>query len=179
MMVPYLIVEGSTDAIVMRALLNRTTLRRLTVMEAGGKSAALSLGTSIALSHASSLVAILVDADTDDAARVREQEQIFRDNQRSVQGEERCRLFLAVPSLEMALFPTAADVQTGLGISLTPIQAQSYPRSWKVILRDLPSVQAPDGTRSLQVAGKRLPASLSARPILKSLFEFLRKASAE
>lgn len=98
-----LVTEGRHDAIVLRTLLSAVDLADVQILEGGGKSSAISLGTSLALNRGTR-VAIVVDADTTYPNRIEEQREIFEDLQRRSAGEGSCKLFLAVPTLEDDLF---------------------------------------------------------------------------
>lgn len=171
----YLVTEGQTDAIVLRTLLREVNLGDVRVMDAGGKSSAISLGTSLAL-NGRARAAILVDADTTEPNRLNEQQLIFRDMQRNEADANSCRLFLAVPTLEAELFPTADAFASAFGLKLTPQQVERYGDSWTSVIKSFVSVPNDNGFTTLRL-GTIAPASwreLFSKPLLTSLIEFLR-----
>lgn len=171
----YLVTEGQTDAIVLRTILREVDLGNVRVMEAGGKSSAISLGTSLAL-NGRARAAILVDADTTEPNRISEQQLIFHDMQRNGADANSCRLFLAVPTLKAELFPTADAFASAFGLKLTPRQVESYGSNWTSVIKSFLSVPNGNGLTTLRM-GTMAPASwrdLFSKPLLTNLFEFLR-----
>lgn len=133
-MMKVLVCEGRSDAIVLRTVFAAADLNDVRILEGGGKSSAISLGTSIAL-NGGARVAILVDADTTDPSRLEEQQLIFDDLLGRSPDNGSCRLFLAVPTLEDAVFPTAADFASAFGVKLTPRQVERYKEDWNLVIR--------------------------------------------
>lgn len=128
-----LVTEGPTDATLMKSLLSSAYLFDIQVFVGGGKSPAVSLGTSLALNSTAS-VAILVDADTTDLKRLKEQHDIFDDLQRRSLLKGNCKLFLAMPTLEEELFPSLEDLQTAFPSLTVPARAR-YPEDWNKIAK--------------------------------------------
>ncbi|MGY2047325.1 hypothetical protein [Methylobacterium sp. JK268] len=122
----YVITEGAAEAAILRAFLAELGVGGVQVVEAGGKSSAISLGTSLALKD-QARVAVIVDADTTDDGRIRKQQMIFRDLVPPRAGEDRCRLFLAVPTVEGQLLPTAAPVPAALDGDREPFRERAAP----------------------------------------------------
>jgi hypothetical protein len=171
----YLITEGLADAVVMRTLLGEADLRHVRVMEAGGKSSAVSLGTSLAL-NGRARAAILVDSDTTEPNRVEEQKLLFRDLQRDGVDPSSCKLFLAVPTLEGELFPTAEAFASAFGLKLNRRQADKYRSHWSSVVKSFVSRPGDDGLATLPV-GPTAPTrsrDLWSKPLLADLLEFLR-----
>lgn len=175
-MMRILITEGRSDAIVLRTLLKAVDLGEIQVVEGGGKSSAISLGTSFALNRRTR-VAIVVDADTTDPHRVNEQQSIFEDLQRRGPGERNCKLFLAVPTLEHELFPTAEDFASTFNLKLTPAQVARYGQDWKFVVRAF--VSKPEAAKPTMLRGRIAPAGLRKlfdKPLLKELKTYLQSA---
>lgn len=174
-----LVCEGRNDAVVLRTLLAATDLADVAIMEGGGKSSALSLGTSIALQSATR-VAIVVDADTTDLNRIQEQQSIFNDLQRRSPGSGACRLFLAVPTLEGELFPSPADFESVFNLRLTERQIERYRQDWNLVVRSFLSV--PEANAATTIRTKGISAgvlrSLVERTFLRNLQAFLRETTA-
>jgi hypothetical protein len=110
----FLVVEGASDAAVMRTLITAAQIPDMAVISGQGKSSAMSLAKSLAVSRAAR-VAVLVDADTRDPRQIDEQRRTFSDLQGSAVGLT--RLFLAVPTRsERSGFRRCASIPTGAGI---------------------------------------------------------------
>ncbi|MCJ2091362.1 hypothetical protein MKK67_02385 [Methylobacterium sp. J-072] len=135
-MTSYIVTEGPADAIVLRALLHEAGREDIRVLEAGGKSSAVSLGTSLALND-DNRVAIVVDADTTDPDRVLEQQDIFQDLQRDTSGDEACRLFVAVPTLEEDLFKDVEHFSSVFDLKLGGERVENGRKDWGSALKRL------------------------------------------
>lgn len=128
-----LICEGYSDATILRTIFAAIDMIEVKIMEGGGKSSAISLGTSFAL-NGGARVAIVVDADTTDPDLLKEQQSIFNDLVSRIPYSGSCRLFLAVPTLEEAIFPTAKDFAFTFGLKITPSQEARYAENWNSLV---------------------------------------------
>lgn len=169
----FLIVEGRNDAVVLRTLLRDLNHRGVNVVVGGGKSAALSLGASYALSSGTR-AAIVVDADTKDRRQIDEQQLIFRDLYRR-EGAGSCRLFLAIPTLEADLFPTPEDFEATFGLRLTVHQRARFNNDWNLVIRAFLSIPQADSPTFLRTRefGEPRPATVADRPLMRDLIQFL------
>jgi hypothetical protein len=171
----YLLVEGPTDAILLRPLVAAAGIPEIEIIDAGGKSSAMSLGSSIALSRASP-VAVLVDADTTDKRSLDEQQLVFADLQRYAPPEVSCRLFLAVPTLEEDLFPSVQAFADIYGLNLTERQRAKFQRDRKAVFRafySVPDAEAPTAIRHGSMDWEAAKVGWGNK-LLAELFEFLR-----
>lgn len=119
----YVVVEGRLDAAVLRTLFEAAELADVTVLVGGGKSPAMSLAASIALSKEQH-VAVVVDADTTDERLIAEQRRTFLDLQGS--AFRYTKLFLAVPTLEGDLFPSPDKFRDVFKVDMTERQRQKF-----------------------------------------------------
>lgn len=97
----YVVTEGASDAAMVSRALTGAGLEDVHVAAAGGRSSAISLARSILRSRRRP-VALVMDADTTDPARVREQEQVLSDLVSGSTKSPSFRVFLAVPVMESA-----------------------------------------------------------------------------
>lgn len=174
-MTPILVTEGRFDAIVLRTLLSAIGLADVQILEGGGKSSAISFGTSLALNK-NTRVAIVVDADTTDADRLKEQQVIFEDLRYRGAGKGSCKLFLAVPTLEDDLFPTAEEFASTFGLKdLSPRQLVRYRQDWKLVARSFLSRPEEGRMTTIRTEGVRPEAlkTLFKKPLLRDLKVFL------
>lgn len=173
-MASYIVTEGPADAIVLRALLHEAGREDIRVLEGGGKSSAVSLGTSLALSD-DNRVAIVVDADTTDPDKVSEQQDIFQDLQRDTSGDEACRLFVAVPTLEEDLFKDVEHFSSVFNLRLGGERVENDRQDWRSALRML--LPQPHARRSEQEAIPKLRTDAAGQVIghrlIKELIAFL------
>lgn len=172
----YVVVEGATDAAVLRPLIEAAQLKDVEIRIGGGKSAAMSLGKSIALSRAEP-VAVLVDADSRDPQRIAEQRRTFSDLQGPAGSYT--RLFLAVPTLEEDLFP---DFETFIRIYplvSTGRLRERFADDRKGVIQTYLKRQA-DGSLAL-VPQAKMDAEAArqgfGRPILRELFTYIVEKS--
>jgi hypothetical protein len=171
-----LVTEGKYDAIMLRTLLSAVDLADVQILEGGGKSSAISLGTSLALNRRMR-VAIVVDADTTYPNRLEEQREIFEDLQRRGAGDGSCKLFLAVPTLEDDLFPTAEAFASTFGLKLTPRQVDRYSQGWQLVARAF--LSKPEADKMTTIAAAVRPAEVSRlfdKPLLRDLKTYLSAA---
>ena len=118
-------------------------------------------------------VAVVIDADTSDAEAAREQELIFNDFVRALPITAPCRLFLAIPTLKDALFPTVASFERVTGIRLSDEQQSRVEQDKNAVLSNL--VQAA-GEQEQGLRGGRAEDAKDGfgNPFLKSPFVFLK-----
>lgn len=170
----YLVVEGKSDTILMQPLIAAAGLEDVEIVDGGGKSSAMSLGKSIAISRLLP-VAVLVDADTTDENALQSQETIFKDLQRYGPKDVNCRLFLAVPTLEDELFPKPNDFSRIYNITLSPEQRVRFREDRKRIIKSFYSVSnALDSTIRHGLMDTKAAQSGWGIPLLSELFDFLR-----
>lgn len=98
-MKPYLVVEGRTDAEILRRFLPRSLQQHYKLVIGDGKSSAISDARTL-LTLSREPVALVVDADTTDPDQVREEESTTRQLLQSASAGINCEVFLAVPNLE-------------------------------------------------------------------------------
>jgi hypothetical protein len=151
-------------------------MKNVQIMEGGGKSSAISLGTSYAL-NSGTRVAIVVDADTTDPERLDEQQLIFADLVRRSPGSGSCKLFLAVPTLEGALFPTAQAFASTFGLEFTPRQKERYRQNWNLAVRSFftpPAAEKMTVSRTKNISAAAL-GDLFDKPLLRDLRQYLEQ----
>jgi hypothetical protein len=174
----YLVVEGRTDAILMRPLIETADIPNVEIVDAGGKSSAMSLGNSIAMSRVSP-VAVLVDADTTDRKSIEEQQTVFADLQRYARSGISCRLFLAMPTLEEDLFPSSQDFTRIYDLKLTERQRARFIQDRKSVIKafySLPEANTPTTIRHGRM-DRRAAQRGWGNKLLVDLFQFLKTGS--
>jgi hypothetical protein len=96
----YVVVEGPSDAAILRRLLPRRLTERCDFVQGGGgRTAAVSTARTL-LTLSREPVAIVIDADTDDQSRVQTERQTIAELLEGAVTGTRYRLFLAIPNLE-------------------------------------------------------------------------------
>lgn len=172
------VVEGRYDAAIMRTLIDAAQLRDVKVVSGQGKSSAMSLAKSIAVSR-SEHVAVVVDADTRDARQIDEQRRTFSDLQAS--ANHYTRLFLAVPTLEEDLFPDVATFMKVFRVAITERQRSKFAKNRMDTIRTYFVVEDNDGelrVRSHGVIDMDAARDGFGRHLLRELFGYLRDVSA-
>lgn len=170
----FLVVEGSSDAAVMRTLITAAEIPDVAVISGQGKSSAMSLAKSIAVSRAAR-VAVLVDADTRDPRQIDEQRRTFTDLQGSAVG--RTRLFLAVPTLEEELFPDVETFVNTFRVAITERQRQKFAEDRGRFIRTYFVTTGADGQARLKSHGQmdvQAARNGFGRPFLKEILAYLR-----
>ncbi|MFZ3006040.1 MAG: hypothetical protein WA047_07670 [Phenylobacterium sp.] len=173
-MTTFLVVEGPSDAAVMRTLITAAEIPDVAVISGRGKSSAMSLAKSLAVSR-SARVAVLVDADTRDPRQIDEQRRTFRDLQGSAAGLT--RLFLAVPTLEEELFPDVETFVTIFRVGITERQRQKFGEDRGRAIRTYFVTTGDDGESRVKSHGKMDLQSARdgfGRPLLKEILAYLR-----
>lgn len=110
----YVLTEGPSDAVLVERVLRGRVASEPEVVAGGGRSSVVSLAKSILLSRPA-VVAILLDADTLDPARVLGQETEWSDLLRATSNQRRFRFVQAVPEIEVVLFESAVRWEELLG----------------------------------------------------------------
>lgn len=95
----HVVVEGKSDAAILRRLLPNRVAAKCEFVIAGGKSSAISDARSL-LVLSSEPIALVVDADTADSNAIAQQEETLRQLLRSGPRSSMAEVFLAIPSLE-------------------------------------------------------------------------------
>ena len=169
----YVLAEGQTGIAILQRLLQRRVDTNVEFVSGGGKSSAISLAQSLLVARLQP-VAVVMDADSVDIERVREQETIYYDLLKARAMGVPFRVLLAVPAIEF-LFFESPGVLKDLGIKVTErdsIDAKYRPK------QALDRLLRQTGTPPHQFI-ERLPDSaierLSELPLVKELTEFVQK----
>jgi predicted ATP-dependent endonuclease of OLD family len=94
----YIVVEGHSDELLLRSLLPEDVEDKVIIVVAGGKSSAMQLANSLSVAKRAP-VALVIDADTENADRIREDELDFQDFASALPVETPPVLFLGVPDI--------------------------------------------------------------------------------
>lgn len=140
-----IITEGRADQLLLERLLESLELPKqlYQVVAAGGRSSAESLARTY-LADSDYSVALVLDADTNDEERVREQELILDESLRSVGPSRPFLVLLAKPEIAVCLFEDRTTAEDLFGKALADEQwtrAQFQPYR---VAREL--VSGPNGT---------------------------------
>ena len=171
----YVITEGETDRLLLAHLLQGLEPdEELEVRSAGGRSSAVSLARSFLISTPSP-VALVIDADTTDEGRIREQESIFTEPLQQVASQDRFRVILAVPEIEACLFPDKATAERVFG---RPLSRDDWTRAHFEPKRVLLTLVNGGKSKTAPAALQRIlstidPASLRKAPLIRELEEFI------
>ncbi len=169
-----LVTEGPADAALMMRVLSSAGLYDIKVLVGGGKSSAISLGTSLALNRDNS-IAILVDADTIDPRRMKEQLDIFNDLLPRGISSGNCKLFLAAPTLEEELFPSLDELKKAFPAASVRASIQ-YPSDWNKIAK-LGGIQQVEGdvtTSGVPAINASSLNDVMSKPVMIRLVKYLK-----
>jgi hypothetical protein len=171
----YVVTEGDWDRELLEIVLEASGIDSVRVIEAGGRSSAVSLACSL-LSKWHLPVVLVIDADTvaDRLAEVQQQEV---SSLLGYSGPPHLwSVVLCKPEIEAALFQAAGIVESALGKPLTEAHKLVAPYAPSVVLAELGGGEA-WRQRLLTFLSGHADASrrLSETPILQPIFEFLRR----
>jgi hypothetical protein len=171
-----IVTEGEWDAALLRTLLEPELAQAIRVVAAGGRSSVVSYATSILVSKREP-VALVLDADTVDAAAVRSQERVIYDPVRAAAYRTPFRLFLMVPQLETVLFRDVEVLSHLTGVEVGQQDLREAEVRPKQVLEELLRLSPQVKTREALLT--RMDAGTAARirrdPLLLDLFQFVRR----
>jgi hypothetical protein len=127
----YVVTEGEAEAALIRQVLRSADVDDVYVAPAGGRSAAMSLAKTIVMKR-DRPVALVLDAETSDPDRVREQQQIVQDIIAVGPTVAPLRVFLAVPEVEAVFFADLPTTNRLLGqpqLKKKPVEAEARPKA--------------------------------------------------
>ncbi len=132
MTLAYIVTEGQFDQEILEKLLPKPLLQETAIIAAGGKYAAQSLASTI-LPIKQLPVALVIDGDTQDEHRIREQADLL--NQLLYQSSPGIpfRVFIAVPALEVIFLEYPSVIEKIAERSFSDIElqlAKSNPRQF-------------------------------------------------
>jgi hypothetical protein len=168
----YVVAEGPSDCRLIERLLEAADVEDRRVLSRGGRSAAISLATSLRVMTSDPVVLVL-DADTMDDARIREQERIVSDLlERGGPGAE-FKVVFVKPEIEAVYFSAPEWLEQVLGRELSEAdlaRAEGQPRRVLDQFRNgLAEDALPDRLDDEAVS------KLSRHPAMADLIEFARK----
>jgi len=101
----FLVVEGQSDAAILRAVLPRETLQEFEIFIAGGRSSIASVARTLLVQHRRPLI-LFLDTDSLNPSYIFELYTTMEDLLRSVAGGTRTKVVCSMPSLEAIFFET-------------------------------------------------------------------------
>ena len=164
------VTEGESDRILLTNLLRNTAREDdFEVRPAGGRSAAISLAKSL-LRRDAPAVALVVDADTVDDQRIREEYALLQDSMAEAVAANRrpYTVVLVVPEIERLLFEDRATAESLVGGQITDadwVRAKFEPK--KVLAARLPRVSRDGGRLDLRALDELL-RTVDLRALTKS-----------
>lgn len=176
-----IITEGRTDQLLLERLLESLALpkQQYQVMAAAGQSSAESLARTY-LADSDFPVALVLDADTTEEERVREQELILNESLRSVGPSRPFLVLLAKPEVAECLFEDRATAEALFGKALTDEQwtrAQFQPYR---VARELvygPNVKTWSPSELIQSLNASALARVAQSPLIARLRDFIIEAT--
>lgn len=171
------VTEGQADALFLEWLLGkRFNGTDFSVVAAAGKSSAQAHART--LLYAQQLpVALVIDADTNDPARIAEDRRYFVDSLEKVAGETPFCVALCVPAIEALLFTDVSLLERAAGRRLTQrerIEAEFAP---KRVLEQVFADQEQPLIEFVKRSKSADPTSLRRQGVAAQLAEFLESIS--
>lgn len=171
------VVEGKTDAMILKAILPADVIRKVQFVVGSGRYSAQSLARTI-LAYERQPVALVLDADTTDESSVKEQLAYIRRALGEVASDIPYEAFLAVPEIEEIFFASKSLLEKLAQQSFSQEEwdyAKTMPR--KVLEKSAEGnylFRLPKRLRQLEAATIK---ELQQHPLIDRLCTFLRSAS--
>lgn len=171
----YIVTEGSADATLLKKVLSTVELPPIHITSAGGRSSALPFARSI-LARRQSPVVVVLDSDSLDPDRTKEQERMYGDLLRTASRKVPFRVCLADPSLERVLFDDSETLSEVLGVPITARKVQEAQFRPQEVLDELLEQSGRFGTRANLFAniGRRTAQALANLPFSRSIIAFIQ-----
>ncbi len=173
-----IVVEGRTDELILKAVLPKDIQRKIQFIVGSGRYSAQSIARTI-LAYDRQPVALILDADTTDESKIKEQITYFQKALGEVATDVPYQAFIIVPQIEVLLFESKSYLEK---IAERPISqeewayAQTAPKkALERFLGDNISSQLP---HILKLMNETTVKKLRQHSSLKSLIIFLQSASA-
>lgn len=172
----YIVTEGQSDATLIRKVLEPKVETPLVFVPAGGKSSVMSMARSLMVTKRQP-IAVIVDSDSLDETRVREQEHIFFDILNSSAAGVAFRLYLAVPEIEQVFFEFPTVIEAELKVQLNDMDRQeASARPSAVLKRLLATRHVVNGKEEFFVnLSSQATKGLAQAPLFKALVAFIRR----
>jgi hypothetical protein len=172
----YFVTEDQCDQLILQRILGAVASSKdFSVGNGGVRSGAVTLAMSLLMMRESP-VALVLDAGSSDDARIVEERVTLESLLASVAVRSRFRLVLAVPQIEILLFPDRDTATKIFGRKLTDVEwtrAQFQPREMANEL-----LNNNGKTRTIEKMVARLPARilqrLAEQPLIAELRQFMR-----
>ena len=173
----YVITENKSDTEVLCKLLPEDLVNSTEIVNGGGSYGAQSLAGSL-LATRRLPVALVVDADTDDADAISDREVILREflQQRSAGNEQIFQLSLMVPAIEIVFFEDRALIEQLVGRPLSDLEWMLAKHAPKALLDSLPGGRQANIARILDNLTPVQLHEIRNHPVLKNLISFLAAA---
>lgn len=113
-----IVVEGKTDAQLVRALLGKELAERLRFFASQGRASLATVGRNL-LVHEGTPVLIVMDADTRNPHLAQERQALTRMALCGVAPEELCKVFAFIPEIEVVFFEAPQALEQVLGTKLS------------------------------------------------------------
>jgi hypothetical protein len=168
----YIVVEGPSDAAILRAVLPRELLADVKFINGQGRYGAESMTRKLLMTERLPTV-LVVDADADDAAIVQEQQQDLEFLLKQAAAGVSYQILLAVPEIEAVFFQNRDVLEALLGHHLTDLEwhlAQQQPRA---LLATMPGGSSVFVTQTLAQLDDVTRNTISQHPLIKTLSQFL------
>ena len=174
------VTEGAADAAILVGILGAVMEpETFKVVAAGSRSSAVSLARSY-LAVREFPIALVLDADMTDEARIREEELNLTELLAFAGARERFGVFLAVPTIEIVFFPNQAATEEMLGKSMSEDEWEAAQYRPKDVLRKLIGGNHVSVPPIAELLKGRAPHVLAEGPLMKRLADFISQhASAQ
>jgi hypothetical protein len=170
----HIVTEGVLEMQLLDKLLQAAGAENYRISAAGAKSSVISFARSI-LSSRQSPVALVMDADTVDADKIKEQEWIYYDLLRTASRKAPFQVFLAVPEIEILFFSDPQALGDFLGTPISSDTLRGAEFRPKEALEDLLRRTRADERRAwlIEKLDERTAGRLARHPLIQNLATFV------
>lgn len=174
----YIIVEGATDAAILKKLLPANLLKDVDIMVGGGAYGARSLAFSL-LAKRQQPVALVLDADTNDEQLIRERMDFSRWSLQQGSVNTPFEVFIAKPTIEAVFFQDRSLLETVTQHKFTELEWKLAKLQPQEILANEPGGKLQAVQRLLDSLNNESIEILRQHPLIQSLTTFLSSITRE
>jgi hypothetical protein len=167
----YIVVEGPTDAAILRKILPPESLQQVKFIDGEGKYSAVSMARKLLMTEQIPTV-LVIDADTDQKSMIHEQQDLDY-LLRQTAGGTPFLILMAVPAIEVLFFQDRGFLEQLLGKTLTDLEWQLARQQPKQLLNVLQGGYQRFVEMAIANLNDEALITLRQHPLVQDLIKFL------
>lgn len=168
----YIVVEGPSDAAILKSVLPPESLQQVKFINGEGKHSAVSMARKLLMTEHIP-TALIVDADTDHESMIREQQQDLDYLLRQAADGTSFQILFAVPDITNLFFQDRAFLEQLLGKTFTDLEWQLARRQPQQFLKAVHSSYQKFVERAIANLNNDMIVLLQQHPLIQDLIKFL------